>query len=221
MTPDTDTSQEILSIRGTTVPRIGFGTWQITGAECEAAVRDALEIGYRHIDTARAYENEAEVGRAIADSGVAREDLFVTTKIWTSDFEPGRLKAAAEDSLRKLRHGPRRPAAPALAEPRRPLADSLGAMTELREAGRIRELGVSNFPAGHLRRALDAAPSSPTRSSCTRSWAGPSCSRSRVRPRCCVTAYAPLAHGKAPVTPTCARSARRTGSRRARSRCGG
>src|SRR5215207_7862116 len=93
----------VLSIQGTEIPRLGYGTWQITGADATDGVRDALEIGYRHIDTARAYENEAEVGAGIAGSGVDRGDIWLTTKIWLDDFEPARLKTAAEDSLRKLR----------------------------------------------------------------------------------------------------------------------
>jgi diketogulonate reductase-like aldo/keto reductase len=91
-----------LTARGVTVPRLGFGTWQITGEPCVDAVRNALDIGYRHIDTARSYGNEAEVGRGIAESGLAREDIFVTTKVWMDDLAPGRLRASAEASLNDL-----------------------------------------------------------------------------------------------------------------------
>src|SRR3954452_806760 len=98
-----ETTQPTLQVQGVTVPKLGFGTWQITGDACYEAVRHALEIGYRHIDTARAYDNEPEVGRAIAESGVARDELFLTTKVWMDDFEPDRLRAAAEDSIEQLR----------------------------------------------------------------------------------------------------------------------
>src|SRR4051794_36313093 len=94
---------ETTEVQGTRVPRLGFGTWQIEGSDATEAVRDALEIGYRQIDTARAYENESEVGEGIAQSGVEREEIFLTTKIFPGDFEPDALKAAAEDSLRSLR----------------------------------------------------------------------------------------------------------------------
>jgi 2,5-diketo-D-gluconate reductase B len=121
-------------------------------------VRDALEIGYRHIDTARAYGNEAQVGAAIAASGVDRSEIFLTTKIGPSDAEPSRLKRAAEDSLRTLGtdyvdllllHWPSHTV---------PLEHTLHALRELKEQGRIRHPGVSNFPAGLLARALDVVP---------------------------------------------------------------
>src|SRR3954470_16813748 len=95
--------QTAVRVQGTSVPALGFGTWLMNDGAAEEGVRDALEIGYRHIDTARAYENEDEVGRALAASGVDREDYWLTTKIWLDDFEPDALRHAAEDSLRNLR----------------------------------------------------------------------------------------------------------------------
>ena len=153
-----DASMRSLEIQGTTVPKLGFGTWQITGRECEEAVRDALEIGYRHIDTARMYGNEADVGRGLAASGVERSEIFLTTKIWPGDFEPARLRAATEDSLRSLDteyvdllllHWP---------SDKLVLEDTLGAMVALCEEGKIRQLGVSNFFGDLLGEALDLAP---------------------------------------------------------------
>jgi 2,5-diketo-D-gluconate reductase B len=78
-------SLRALEIQGTTVPKLGFGTWQIEGPECQEADEDALAIGYRHIDTARAYGNEREVGRGLAVGGVARREFFLTTKIWREE----------------------------------------------------------------------------------------------------------------------------------------
>src|SRR5919112_6440028 len=148
----------VLTVQGTEIPRLGYGTWQVTGRDATDGVRDALEIGYRHIDTARAYGNEAEVGEGIAQSGVDRAAIFLTTKIFPGDFEPDALKAAAEDSLRSLRtdhldllllHWP---------DDSVPLERTLAALVELREAGEILNLGVSNFPAGMVAEALEHAP---------------------------------------------------------------
>jgi 2,5-diketo-D-gluconate reductase B len=189
-------SNETIEVQGTRVPRLGFGTWQITGPAAEEAVRDALEIGYRQIDTARMYGNEAEVGAGLRGGGVDREEIFLTTKVWMDDFEPRRLKAAAEDSLRSLRtdyldllllHWP---------NPDVPLAATLAAMDELREAGKIRRLGVSNFPAGMLAEALEHAPVF-----CDQVEYHPFLDQSRLlelaRERdVLVTAYSPLAHGR-------------------------
>jgi 2,5-diketo-D-gluconate reductase B len=189
---------ETIEIQGTRVPRLGFGTWQIEGSDATEAVRDALEIGYRQIDTARAYGNEAEVGAGIAGSGVDREDIFLTTKIFPGDFEPDAVKAAAEDSLRSLRtdyldllllHWP---------DDSVPLERTLAALAELREAGRIRNLGVSNFPAGLLAQALEHAPVF-----CDQVeyhpflGQGPVLELARERDLL-VTAYSPLAHGRVP-----------------------
>src|SRR3712207_6596357 len=96
-------TDDTLTVQGTRVPRVGFGTWQLSGDDAVAGVRDALEIGYRHIDTARMYGNEREVGRAIAESGVPREEIFLVTKIWPDDFAPARLRAAAEEDRKSTR----------------------------------------------------------------------------------------------------------------------
>ena len=85
------------------IPALGFGTWQLRGEECETCVDVALSEGYRHIDTAQVYENEAEVGNAIAKSSVARDDIFVTTKIWMENAREGDLQLSLETSLKKLK----------------------------------------------------------------------------------------------------------------------
>ena len=189
---------ETIEVQGTIVPRLGFGTWMIEGSEATEAVRDALEIGYRQIDTARAYENEAEVGEGIAQSGVDRGEIFLTTKIFPGDFEPDALKAAAEDSLRSLKtdyldllllHWP---------DDSVPLERTLQAMVELQEAGRIRHLGVSNFPAGRLAEALAQAPVF-----CDQVEYHPFLGQDRLLELArandvLVTTYSPLAHGRVP-----------------------
>ena len=156
--PREATADTTLTVQGITIPKLGFGTWQLTGAACVDAVRDALEIGYDHIDTARAYDNEAQVGQALHDSGRNRDEVFLTTKLWYSDLSAIGVHDQLEQSLRDLRteyvdllliHWP---------HPRIPLAETLLAMLEAREAGRVRHLGVSNFPSAMLREALEHAP---------------------------------------------------------------
>jgi 2,5-diketo-D-gluconate reductase B len=204
-------NDKTIEVRGVGVPRLGFGTWQITGRAAREAVHDALEIGYRQIDTARAYGNEREVGAGIADSGLARDEVFLTTKIFLDDFEPDRLEAAAEDSLERLGtdridllllHWP---------NPDVPLERTLGAMVKLRDDGRIRELGVSNFPAGLLRQALQLAPVF-----CDQVEYHPFLDQSRLlelarEEGVLVTAYSPLAHGRVPDDPTLTRIGERHG----------
>ena len=189
---------ETIEVQGSSVPRLGFGTWQIEGSDATEAVRDALEIGYRQIDTARAYGNEAEVGAGIAQSGVDRAEIFLTTKVFPGDFEPEALKAAAEDSLRSLGtdyldllllHWP---------DESVPLERTLAALVELHEAQKIRRLGVSNFPAGLLALALEHAPVF-----CDQVEYHPFLGQERLlelaRERdVLVTAYSPLAHGRVP-----------------------
>ncbi len=156
--PREATQAETVTVQGVEIPKLGFGTWQITGTDCEVAVRDALELGYRHIDTARMYGNEAQVGQGLHDSGLNRDEVFVTTKLWREELSAIGVHDALEQSLRDLRseyvdllliHWPNRDV---------PLAETLGAMAKARDAGRARQLGVANFPTELLREALDIAP---------------------------------------------------------------
>ena len=138
------------------IPRLGLGTWPLQGAEAEAAVQSAIGLGYRHIDTASMYGNEAAVGAGIRAAGIAREDVFVTTKIWWTDLAPAALRASAEASLQRLGmdyadlmliHWP---------APEMDLAASLQALARLQRDGLARAIGVSNFPPGLLQRALES-----------------------------------------------------------------
>lgn len=140
------------------LPALGFGTWELKGETAREAVRDALAVGYRHVDTARAYENEEEVARGIAESGVDRDDIFLTSKLWRDMLRPDRVKAETENSLRALRtpyldllliHWP---------NPEIPVADTLGVMSQLAAEGKIKHIGVSNFSVDLLREANLHAP---------------------------------------------------------------
>src|SRR3954468_9834534 len=92
-----------IEANGAKIPAIGLGTWELRGRACARLVEQALRLGYRHIDTAQAYENEREVGEAPRPSGVPRNEVFVTTKVWTSHFAPHDLERSAKESLNKLR----------------------------------------------------------------------------------------------------------------------
>jgi 2,5-diketo-D-gluconate reductase B len=155
--PREDASATHLEIRGVRVPKLGFGTWEITGDACVEAVRDALELGYRHIDTARIYRNEEQVGQGIRDSGVPREDIWLTTKIWRDAAAAPDVRPAAEAALERL--GVDRVDLLLLHWPSDvPLAETMGALARVREEGLAREIGVSNFPARLVAEALDHAP---------------------------------------------------------------
>lgn len=135
---------------GVQMPVLGFGVFQVPDPkECKQAVLDALASGYRLIDTAAAYQNEAAVGEAIKESGIAREEIFVTSKLWVSDFTYERAKAGIERSLELLGldHID-------LYLLHQPYGDTVGAWRALEEAyqaGKIRSIGVSNFYADQLK----------------------------------------------------------------------
>ena len=188
-------ADETVEIRGLAVPRIGFGTWQITGPDCEQAVRDALELGYRHVDTARVYENEREVGRALASGGVPREEVWLTTKVWMDDATAGRARASVEGSLRDLGtdyvdllllHWP---------NPDVPIAETLDAFAALRDEGKVRAFGVSNFPPRLLREALEPGELACDQVEYHVRLGQPELLAIAERHDLLIAAYAPFAHG--------------------------
>ncbi|MEV7438553.1 aldo/keto reductase [Streptomyces griseoviridis] len=141
---------------GVEMPQLGFGVWQVPDDEAERAVATALESGYRSIDTAAIYGNEEGTGRAIAASGLPREDVFVTTKLWNSDQGYDSTLRAFDTSLAKLGleyvdlyliHWP--------APDRDSYVDTYKAFERLHADGRVRAIGVSNFLPEHLKRLLD------------------------------------------------------------------
>ncbi|WP_102193262.1 aldo/keto reductase [Microbacterium aurantiacum] len=141
---------------GNSIPQLGYGVFKVPADETERAVSDALEIGYRHIDTAAIYGNEEGVGAAIAKSGIARDELFITTKLWNDRHEGDAPNAAIAESLEKLGleqvdlylvHWP----TPAKDN----FVHAFAKLVELREAGLTRSVGVSNFLVEHLERVVD------------------------------------------------------------------
>lgn len=140
---------------GHTIPQLGFGVFKVDPDEAERVVSDALEVGYRHIDTAAVYGNEVGVGRAIEKSGIPREELFITTKLWNSDQGTQSAHDAIDLSLEKLGldyvdlyliHWPR----PDLDR----YVETWLAMEHMREQGKTRSIGVSNFHRAHLERVI-------------------------------------------------------------------
>ena len=143
-----------IAANGADIPALGLGTWTLKGAECSEMVAEALKLGYRHVDTAAAYDNEEAVGDGIRTSGVARGDFFLTTKIWHTDLAPRDFRRSTEGSLKRLGvdhldllliHWP---------NPKVPLADTVGALNEARAKGLTRHIGVSNFPTALLAEAI-------------------------------------------------------------------
>lgn len=151
------TAPELALHDGTTIPQLGFGVWQVPDDEAQPAVEEALRIGYRLIDTAAIYGNERGVGRALAASGVAREDVYLTTKLWNADQGYDAVFRAYEASVKRLGvstidlyliHW----AAPQLDR----YVDSWKALVALQEQGAVTSIGVSNFHAPHLQRIIEA-----------------------------------------------------------------
>ena len=128
---------------GVTIPRLALGTWFLPNQQAAEAVKTALSIGYRHIDTAQAYGNEEGVGKAVANSGLSREEFFITTKVWISNAGYERAKVSIDESLKKLRSD-----YIDLLLIHQPFGDYYGtyrAMEEAYRSGKVRAIGVSNF----------------------------------------------------------------------------
>ncbi|WP_102961448.1 aldo/keto reductase [Mangrovicella endophytica] len=141
---------------GHTMPQLGFGVWQIDDAGAETAVSEALRVGYRSIDSAAIYGNEAGVGRAVANSGLKRDEIFVTTKVFNPDQGYDNTMRAFDESLAKLKldhvdlyliHWP---------APKKDLyVETWKALIAIRDSGRSKSIGVSNFQPAHLQRLID------------------------------------------------------------------
>ena len=146
---------DAIKTQGVAIPRLGFGTFRMPGGGAQPVVESAIALGFRHIDTAAMYENEAAVGAALAASGVKRAELFVTTKAWHDHLAPDALRRAFDASLDKLRldyvdlymiHWPSKDM---------DMAATLEALMDLRERGLTRAIGVCNFNLPMIRRAVE------------------------------------------------------------------
>ena len=148
---------EYVTVQDVEVPALGLGTWRMTGSTCRRAVASALELGYRHIDTAQAYGNERQVGAAIAGSDIARDELFLTTKLGSSNRDRDSVLASTRESLRKLETGFVDLLLIHQPNTRTPLEETIHAMDELVEEGLVEHIGVSNFGVSRLHAAREHA----------------------------------------------------------------
>ena len=188
-----------VAANGAKIPLLGLGTWELRGRTCVRMVEQALRLGYRHIDTAEMYDNEREVGEGVHASGVKRGDVFVTTKVWPSHFAPRDLERATRDSLSRLRlreldllllHWP---------NPQIPLADTLGALCQVKRDGLTRHIGVSNFTVKLVEEAVRLSTEPLI---CNQIECHPFLDQSKVIAACsknnmAVVAYSPIARGGA------------------------
>jgi diketogulonate reductase-like aldo/keto reductase len=184
---------------GARIPAIGLGTWDLRGRACARVIEQALRLGYRHIDTAEMYGNEREVGEGLRASGVARDDVFITTKIWQDHLAPLEFERATKECLVRLRlsdvdllliHWPSR---------RIPLAETMGAMCRMKQAGFARHIGISNFTVPLVEEAVRLATEPLVDNQIE--W-HPYLDQSKIvaasrRHGLAVTAYSPIARGRA------------------------
>lgn len=146
---------DAIAVKNVTVPALGFGTWALSGNEAYQATRMVLDLGYRHIDTAQIYGNESEIGRAIRDSRLPRDQIFLTTKIAPGSLRKADVRRSHEESLKRLGldqvdllliHWPNASI---------PLGETLEALTALRDQGKTRSIGVSNFTVALLKETVE------------------------------------------------------------------
>jgi diketogulonate reductase-like aldo/keto reductase len=191
---------QTVEANGAKIPLLGLGTWELRGASCTRIVEQALRLGYRHIDTAQVYENEAAVGEGLRASGVARGEVFVTTKVWWTRFAAGDLERSAEESVKRLKleavdllllHWPNASV---------PLEETIGALNKAKERGLTRHIGVSNFTVTLVEQAVRF---SQAKLATDQIECHPYLDQSKVIAACkrhglAVTAYSPIAKGVAP-----------------------
>src|SRR4030081_898716 len=191
-------AMQYVEANGAKIPAIGLGTWELSGRACARLVEQAVRLGYRHIDTAQVYENEREVGEGLRASGTRRDEVFVTTKIWTTHFAPNDLERSTKESLAKLRlsevdllllHWP---------NPHVPLAETLGALAHVKKLGMSRHIGVSNFTVALIDEAVAACPEP---LACDQVEYHPYLDQTKVREACArhgmaLVAYSPVAKGR-------------------------
>jgi diketogulonate reductase-like aldo/keto reductase len=188
----------VIEAKGFKIPLVGLGTWALRGRDCARLTEQAIRIGYRHIDTAQMYDNEAEVGEGVRASG-KRDEVMITTKVQPTLLAPHDLERSVKESLARLRldhvdllliHWP---------NPRVPLAETLGAMTKIKREGYTKAIGVSNFTVALLDEAMRIS----NEVVCNQIECHPFLNQDKVIAACkkhkmAVVAYSPIARGSAP-----------------------
>ena len=191
-------NMQFVEANGARIPAIGLGTWELRGRACARLVEQALRLGYRHIDTAQIYENEREVGEGLRASKVRRDEIFVTTKVWTTHFAPNDLERSTKESLTRLRiaeidllllHWP---------NPHVPLQETLGALAHVKKLGMAKHIGVSNFTVALIEEATAACPEPLV---CDQVEYHPYLDQTKVKQACArhgmaLVAYSPVANGR-------------------------
>ena len=189
---------QFVEAKGVKIPAIGLGTWELRGRTCARLVEQALRLGYRHIDTAQVYENEREVGEALRASGVPRNEVFVTTKVWTNHFAPHELERSTKESLTSC------------ASPRSICCCCTGRTRACRcrrrwmrwrmsrKLGMTRHIGVSNFTVALMEEAVEKCPAPLV---CNQVEYHPYLDQTKVREACArhdlaLVAYSPIAKGR-------------------------
>jgi 2,5-diketo-D-gluconate reductase B len=190
-------STEVVEAHGARIPLVGLGTWELRGRTCARMVEEALRLGYRHVDTAELYDNEYEVGEGLRASGVAREEVFVTTKVWPSHFAARELERAAKESLTRLKLAPVDLLLLHWPNPRIALRETIGALCKVKREGLARHIGVSNFTVALIEEAVGLADEPLV---CNQIEVHPFIDQSKVIAACArhgmaVVAYSPVARG--------------------------
>jgi 2,5-diketo-D-gluconate reductase B len=188
---------QVIEAHGARIPAIGLGTWELRGRVCIRIVEQALRLGYRHIDTAQMYDNERDVGEGLRMSGVPRDEVFITTKVWPTHFAPPDLERSVKESVGRLRlnavdllllHWP---------STRVPLAETLEALAKVKREGLTRHIGVSNFDVALIQEAVALCPLPLV---CNQIHYHPYLDQTALRQACAavgaaVVAYSPIAKG--------------------------
>jgi diketogulonate reductase-like aldo/keto reductase len=206
---------EAVKANGAEIPVLGFGTWDLRGAAVAPAIHAALDAGYRHIDTAAMYGNESEIGAALATHGTPREELWITTKVWSTDLADGPLQKSAEASVKRLKvdrvdllliHWPGNDV---------PLREQVGALCKAKRLGFAKHIGVSNFSPSQVEEAVKIADEPiVTNQIQYHPWIDQSATFAACRKHgISITAYSPLGRGRRldePVIAEIARAKRKT-----------